>query len=82
MNIKKMFNKQEESKEQEEAKRRAEGIDNFVAKLIKLAVEADLTVNDFKVVANEVGRRLEMVFNSHKISFYSEQEEKKDVEVK
>lgn len=69
-----MFNKVMKKQEQNqikaqnaEAMRRAEKIDAFGDKILPMAVEADLSVNDLKVVMNSLIQQLQLVFDSRPV---------------
>ena len=60
----------------EEATKRAEKIDIFGDKLLKMASEEEMTINDLQVVLNTLTKQLELVFISHKVSDFIVEESK------
>lgn len=69
--LNKVMKKQADEKLKEvnaEAQKRSEKIDAFGDKLLKMASEEDMTINDLQVVLNTLTKQLELVFISRKVS--------------
>lgn len=59
----------------EEAEKRAKHISNVVDKMLKLCIDEDLSINDFKVICNELLQRIEMVYNGQKVKSFTDEKD-------
>lgn len=67
----KILKKQNEAV-QKEAQKRAEKIDAFGDRLLKMAAEEGMTVNDLQVVLDTLNQNMKVVFYSHQVKDFME----------
>lgn len=75
-------NKEAFAQQQAEALERGKKLEAFIIEVMEVAVKHDVTVNDFKLLLNQVAQQLEMAFDSRKVTDFMDKEDLDAVKAK